>query len=118
MIAGLSARYETLRFLAYLVVGVGVAVILALVWPLLHGGPFRHSVEAGFYFVGALAFFFAAAGGSPSRRDASSAGWMDRWASAGTFAVDRDNQPARTLRPVVVLGAIGVIMIALGWAIS
>ena len=114
----MSARYETLRFLAYLIAGVGVAVILALVWALLHGGPLRHSVEVGFYIVGSLAFVLAAAGGSPARRDASSAGWMERWAYAGTFAVNRDNPPDRTLGPVVVLGVVGVSLIALGWAIS
>jgi hypothetical protein len=29
-----------------------------------------------------------------------------------------DNRPDRTLGPVVVLGVIGAILIALGWAIS
>ena len=43
---------------------------------------------------------------------------MERSAYAGTFAVNRDNPPARTLGPVVVLGAIGVILFGLGWAIS
>ena len=114
----MSVRYESLRFLARLIVGVGVAVIGALIWALLHGGPFRHAVEVGFYVVGALVFLLAATGGSPSRRDASSADPMERWAYAGTFAVNRDNPPDRTLGPVVVLCVIGVILIALGWAIS
>jgi hypothetical protein len=78
MIAAVSVRYETLRFVARLVLAVGVAVIGAVIWALLHGGPFRHSVEVGFYVVGALAFLFAAAGGgSPSQREAESVrvGW-------------------------------------------
>jgi hypothetical protein len=43
---------------------------------------------------------------------------MGRWAYAGTFAANRDNPLDRTLGPVVVLGAIGVILFGLGWAIS
>lgn len=117
MIATVSARYEALRFLGSLFVGVGVAVILASVWAVLRGGPFRHSIEIGLYLVGALAFILAA-GESPSQRAAENAGWMQRWAYSGIFATKRDNPPASTIRPMVVLGSVGVILIALGLAIS
>jgi hypothetical protein len=112
-----SARYEIVRFLVRLGIGLLVAVVLAVLWALARGGAFRDSLEAGFYVVGASSVLLAVLGGSPSRRDASSASWRDRWAYADTFAVNRDNPPETTLGPVVMLVAVGVVLIALAVAI-
>ncbi len=118
MIRRISARYEIVRLFARLGFAVVAAAVLAALWALAHGGPFRHSLEAGFYAVGALCLLLGAVGGSPSRRDASSAGWMARWAYPDTFAVNRDNPPDRTLGPAVVFGVVGIVMFAVAIAIT
>ena len=88
-------------------------VALSALWALLRGGPFRDSLEIAFYVIAGLMFLLAAAGGSPSRRDASSAGWMERWANPETFAINRANPPERTLGPSVVFAVVGIALVVI-----
>jgi hypothetical protein len=114
----MSFRYELPRLFLRLAVAVAAALVLAALWALAHGGGFRHSLEVGCYVIGSLAFLLAAVGGSPSRRDASSAGWMEQWAYKNTFRANRANPPDRALGPMALLLVVGMVLVMLGWAIS
>jgi cytochrome b len=114
----LSVRYEAIRLLLGLTVALGIAVVVAALWALIHGDSLRHSVSFGLYAVAVLALLVGIGGGSPSRRDASSASWAMRWASRDTFAVNKANPPDQTLGAVVVFALIAIVLGVLGWATS
>ena len=114
----MSVRLEAARILAALVIGVGVGIVVAILIALIRGGGFHRSLEIGLIVVGCVAVLLGLMGGSPSRRDATSAGWMARWAGGGTFMVNRENQPETTLSPAFVLCTVGIAMfvLAVGWS--
>ena len=110
----MNALRELVRLLLHVAVGVVLTLVLAVLVALVRGGGFVPALTIACYAVGAFTLVLAAAGQSPSRRDAMGASWVDRWAFKGTFAVNRANPGDRTLTTSAVLGLTGIILLGLG----
>ncbi|MDH4177554.1 MAG: hypothetical protein OEW31_09460 [Thermoleophilia bacterium] len=110
----MSVAYEVVRFVLRLAVGLAVALAVAALWALARGGGFAEALSIACFVVGGLALMLAAAGGSPSRRDAASASWMEKWAFRGTFAENRARLPDTRLSTGAVFAGVAICLIALG----
>ena len=115
---GVSIRFELERLFLRLAVAVGAAVVLAALWALAQGRRIRHTLGLGCYIVGGLSLLLAASGGSPSRRDASSASWIGQAVRRDTFRVNAESHPTGSLGPAVLFVAVAVVLTLLGWVIS
>jgi len=109
-----SIVYESVRFLLRLAVGLVLALVVAALWALARGGRFSEALSIACFVVGGLALMLAAAGGSPSRRDAASATWREKWAFRGTFAENRARVPDTRLSTGAVFAGVAICLIALG----
>jgi peptidoglycan/LPS O-acetylase OafA/YrhL len=115
----MSFRYETVRLLLRLGVGLGVALLFAALIAVLHGSGYGRSLELCCYLVGALMLVLAAAGTSPGRGyglDVESAlAGSSRWR---TVIGEPANSPSKTLAPAVPFLFAGSVLIVVGVALS
>jgi hypothetical protein len=114
----MSARYEIVRLLARIGVALVLALALAAVAAVVHGGGYLLSLEICCYVVGALLLVLAAAGNSPGRGYgldvesglAGSSAWR-------TVLGDPANPPSNTLAPAVPFLFAAFVLILLGVAL-
>ena len=112
-----SVRTEAGRLLLRVAAAVAAAIALAALWAVAHGGWFPHAIELGCYVVAGLVLLLAGAGGSPSRRDATSANWIGQAARRDTFRVNAENAATTSLAPAFLFVTVGVVTL-LGWSVS
>lgn len=101
-----------LHFAVRLVVAIVVAVVVGVVWSLAHGGPLHHTLEAGFYVVGALSLLVGAVGVggmSPSSTMTNTVGRIP-----GIRVGYRAELPPNTLSLQAILFMTGAVLIGLG----
>jgi hypothetical protein len=115
----MSVRYEAVRLLLRLGVVFGLALVIAAIAAVVHGGGNRHSLELCCYVVGSLMFVMGAAGNSPGRGYAldveSGMAGSSTWR---TIVGDPANAPTKTLAPAVPFFVAAFLLILLGLAAS
>ena len=94
--------------------GLSLGVIVAALWGLARGGSFLHALAVGCWVIGGLCLLLAAGNQSPSRRDYTSTGWMAKWASTGTFALNRGNPGDNTLATGALFVLVGLALVGIG----
>jgi len=115
----MSVRYEIVRLLLRLGVALTLALGLAAIAAVVHGGGYRHSLEVCCYVVGALMLVLAAAGNSPGRSygldaesgQAGSSTWR-------TVLGNPANAPDATLAPAAPFLFAAAMSIILGMALA